>query len=174
MKGDILKFVSREEIPEEKKNKFLGIVREIDENATCDNETQTSISVSSKHAFTESELDKINKRCAEYYDNYLIKSTCSEDSETKTNLPSKDNFEKAYREMCDEMEIKSHNRLIEKRAKMGWRYGERFDPEKKESPLMRQYHELPEQYKLRNGHVLRDAIDILEKHGFIVVPRQNS
>lgn len=185
MEYHTLKFVSKENVTDREKIKLLEVVRRLDPSADFttnhpDNELVKTLIISLTRCLHEKELEKINDELATDMDNYFVETLCEEGEEedevkdgpgklftvAEVRKTFRDHFEPSFKEMCDEMELRNHNRLIEKRAQMGWKFGDRFDPLKKESPMMKPYDQLPEEYKLQNGKIFEDVLDILQKNGF--------
>lgn len=188
-----IKLIPTKKLSDEQKDKFVNFVKNIDSDALSYYEDENHVIIELSHCLSNEELDKIFKECSEILgtEDYFLMASEEEKSEENTeenkeevkeesaaeNLEepkdtSKEDFRNLYKVMCDELEVKLHNRVIDKKSALGWKYGEKFDPEKKESPLMRPYHELPEDYRIKNGKIFGDVLEILKKHGFTISLRK--
>jgi hypothetical protein len=162
------------------KEEFVKLVKSMDPSVTEYHDDNGSVVVETDHSFSHEEIDQLFKKCEEKFENFFLMASNEEDLEEskkekiKEESLSKDDIKKLFDSMCEELEVKLHNRVIEKKSALGWRHGEKFDPHEKTSPLMMAYHDLPESYKIKNGKILNDVIDILKKNGFTVsIPKKH-
>lgn len=185
-----VKLIPTEKLSEEQKETFVNLVKSVDPSVSSYYEDDNHLVVELSHCLSQEELDKIFQECSSQLgtkDYFLMASEEEndvEDHEEKSDheesvteaavepvkeepkTVSKEAFKDIYQKMCDELEVKLHNRVMDKKSALGWKYGDKFDPHAKESPLMRPYHELPEDYKIKNGKIFNDVLDILKKNGF--------
>jgi hypothetical protein len=177
-----IKLIPTEKMTEEQKDNFVNIVKSVDPSINSYYEDGNHLILELSHSLSEEELDKIFQECNSTLgtENYFLMA--SDEDAAKDEEPietieesvepkkeeSKEEFKDIYQKMCDELEVKMHNRIIDKKSALGWKYSDKFDPHKKESPLMKPYHELPEEYRIKNGKIFNDVIDILKKNGFTV------
>lgn len=57
-----------------------------------------------------------------------------------------------------------HDKSMNEKIKAGWRYGDKFDPEQKTSPLIKNYDDLPEAHKQMRPDIFAKVIEILGKN----------
>jgi len=154
------------------KERFVKLVKELDPEIETYYDDGGAVIVETCHPFSNDDVNQLFKKCESYYDDFFIMASSNEDLDESKEEPKED--KSIYDQMFDELEVQMHNRVMEKKTKLGWRHGDKFDPHEKTSPLLKPYHQLPEEYKIKNGQVFMDVIDILKKHGFKVsLPKKN-
>jgi hypothetical protein len=180
-----IKLIPTEKLSDEQKEQFVHLVRSVDPGVSSYYDDGNHVVVELDHNMSEKELDVVFKECEKEYNDFFLMASDEETEEQSTEtLPeeveesshekeepketSKEEFKDVYQRMCDELEVKLHNRVVDKKTSLGWKFGDKFDPHKKESPLMRNYSDLPEEYKLKNGKIFNDVLEILKKNGFTV------
>lgn len=181
-----IKLIPTEKLSEEQKEAFVNLVKLVDPSVSSYYEDDNHLIVELSHCLSQEELDKIFQECNSQLgtDDYFLMASEEDHEEEKLDQEepvteakeepkkeerketSKEEFKDIYQKMCDELEVKLHNRVMDKKSALGWKYGDKFNPHTKESPLMRPYHELPEDYKIKNGKIFNDVLDILKKNGF--------
>jgi hypothetical protein len=182
---NFIKLLPTEKLSDEQKEKFVHLVKNVDPSVSSYYDDENHVVVGLSHCLSNEELDEIFRECEKEYENFFLMASeehkeempVEEQIEEAVTVPAKEevskkDFKDIYQTMCDELEVKLHNRVIDKKTQLGWKYGDKFDPEKKESPLMRAYHELPEDYKIKNGKIFHDVLEILKKNGFTVSLRK--
>lgn len=76
-----------------------------------------------------------------------------------------------YDIFCDTLAKRQHARWCEDRTAEGWRYGPTYSAVDRVSPLLRPWHDLPEQYRKVDKKLPLEMIDIIEQMGYLVIPK---
>jgi len=76
-----------------------------------------------------------------------------------------------YEVFCDTLAKRQHARWCEERTANGWRYGPTHSAGDRVSPLLRPWHDLPEQYRKVDRVFPEEIINIIEEMGFVIVPK---
>jgi len=161
----------KKDLSDSDKENFIKLVKKVDPSVTSYYDDHDSVVVETSHSFDNSEVNKLFSECETNYEDFFLMASETENLEENKETPkeiSKEDFKNIYEKMCDELEVRMHNRVVEKKSQLGWRHGDKFDPHEKTSPLMKPYHELPEDYKLKNGKIFMDMLDVLKNNGFTV------
>lgn len=66
-------------------------------------------------------------------------------------------------DMLEDLAKFMHTKYIEEKVKAGWNYGEDYSFEKKTSPLLVPYEQLPEEYKELRPDIFEKVVEILNK-----------
>lgn len=114
---------------------------------------------------TEEEAEKIVLVWEQLYkgDFIIETSTPFTGKEVKDNkMISVDNFN----EFSEAIARKNHEKWLHDRSNAGWRFGLKFDSKEKTHPMMRPWHELPEEYKNIDKSYPSFLADLLGDYGF--------
>ena len=77
-----------------------------------------------------------------------------------------------YEIFCDTLAKLQHSNWCLERSEMGWRYGIDHNPGEKTSPMLRPWHELPQQYKRIDKRLPEQILNTLESLGYVIIPRE--
>ena len=59
-----------------------------------------------------------------------------------------------------------HDNWAKERIKQGWKYGEKRDDSKKETPCLVEYEKLPEEEKLYDRETAMETLKVIQKLGY--------
>lgn len=74
-----------------------------------------------------------------------------------------------YSELCTAWAKKQHDAWYQERTEAGWRYGPTMSIKNKTHPLLRQWHELPEQFRKIDFDQPQSLLDLLNDQGYAVI-----
>lgn len=69
-------------------------------------------------------------------------------------------------ELCEKLAENTHNVWGAARISQGWTYGERRDDEKKTTPCLVPYSELPEEEKEYDRNTAMETLKLIVKYGY--------
>ena len=76
-----------------------------------------------------------------------------------------------YTDLCIAWAKKQHEDWMRDRVDAGWRYGPTISLSNKTHPLIRQWHELPDQFKKIDIEQPQSLLDLLNDQGYAVIAR---
>ncbi len=163
-----LKLTSKNELSEESRRAFISLIQQYDDGAEIETEKSKTILITLDHTIPDQDLKELSETWGETNDNFLIEYEGGQEDTGHKKLDIKDLFDN----MNEELNIRLHDRMVEEKTSKGWRYGDRYDPANKTSPLMKPYLDLPKSYRKPDKNILRDVLNVLENNGFIITHKK--
>jgi len=124
-----------------------------------------------KRDFLEKEVKIIVEQWkSEFEDDFAIEVSQIDINAQKASLDDaivvKD---ESYEKLCEAIAKSQHIVWMNERVARGWRYGEEFDRNGKTHPMIKPWHELPDEYRAIDDKTPQVFIKELNKMGFSVV-----
>ena len=120
---------------------------------------------------TESELEYFITHCVSQLplENWNIESSTEEVGCCPDMDPEEQHEMDTLNELNHELARYNHQRWMDRKLSQGWRYGMIMDEKQRTHPLLRPWHELPEQHRDVDDQLAPILIDVLHKNGYSVV-----
>jgi hypothetical protein len=76
-------------------------------------------------------------------------------------------------ELCTGWAKKKHEDWMTSKTDAGWRYGPSVSTANKTHPLLRQWHEVPAEYRKVDTSQVQELLDLLRESGYVIVRRED-
>ena len=76
-----------------------------------------------------------------------------------------------FTELCSAWAKRQHDEWMKDRTEAGWRYGMTISNKNKTHPLLRPWHELPEQFRKVDHTQPQSLLDLLNDQGYAVISK---
>ena len=74
-----------------------------------------------------------------------------------------------YNDLCTAWAKRQHDQWVKERTDGGWRYGTTISVKEKTHPLLRPWHELPDQFRKVDTESPQGLLDLLNDQGFAII-----
>jgi hypothetical protein len=116
---------------------------------------KTSFTFIVQNSLSETTMEKlVNKIYTKYPEDEIY-------FENSTN--AKEFTDEQIQTMLEELSRYMHNKSMSEKMALGWRYGEKFDPNEKTSPLIKPYEDLPSEHKKLRPDIFAKVMEIISK-----------
>lgn len=97
-----------------------------------------------------------------------------ESNETRIEATERDSIsvsDARHLAICTAMAKARHDKWMKERLNGGWRYGIGFDTEEKTHPLLRNWDQLPDQFRQPDLESPQSILDLMSAQGYAIIPR---
>lgn len=124
---------------------------------------------------TEKEAEKIINTFDEKYPEleFEVEASIIPTYAMKNSEPTITVNQKEYADVATDFAKQEHENWVKSRMEQGWRYGTSVDLANKTHPLLKPWDQLPDQYKQVDYDNPQKLLDLLSKHGYVVVAKDD-